>query len=66
MPSYQPKLGDKILGKAQKVHPCPHRRERRLTRLVPQMAGKVFEDPELHEKGMLREAGGKAAAGGGL
>ncbi|EPQ55639.1 hypothetical protein GLOTRDRAFT_128861 [Gloeophyllum trabeum ATCC 11539] len=39
-------LGDKIVGKTQKV------------------VGKVAKNPEMHEKGELREAGGKAAAQG--
>lgn len=29
-----------------------------------QVAGKAMRNPELHEKGELREAGGKAAAHG--
>ncbi|KIL64560.1 hypothetical protein M378DRAFT_163009 [Amanita muscaria Koide BX008] len=39
-------MGDKIIGKTQKV------------------MGKMTKNPELHEKGELRESGGKAAAHG--
>ncbi|KAG9310874.1 hypothetical protein JVU11DRAFT_8729 [Chiua virens] len=46
LPEGHASMGDKIVGKAQKV------------------IGKYTNNPELHEKGELRETGGKAAAEG--
>ncbi|KAF8419633.1 hypothetical protein L210DRAFT_3401495 [Boletus edulis BED1] len=47
LPEGHANMGDKIVGKAQKV-----------------VVGKYTHNPELHEKGELRETGGKAAAEG--
>ncbi|GLB44580.1 hypothetical protein LshimejAT787_1702070 [Lyophyllum shimeji] len=46
LPEGQAGLGDKMIGKTQKV------------------LGKFTNNPEMHEKGELKEAGGKAAARG--
>ncbi|KIY48583.1 hypothetical protein FISHEDRAFT_43141 [Fistulina hepatica ATCC 64428] len=46
LPEGHASLGDKIIGKTQKV------------------AGKYTHNPEMHEKGELRESGGKDAARG--
>ena len=60
---------DKLVGKTQKVrsrlrpYPSTCSSVRALTPLA-QVAGKMTGNPEMHERGELRESGGKAAAEG--
>lgn len=55
-------FGDKMIGKTQKVDSSPHYMFMYLQRL--KVFGKYTHNPEMHEKGELRETGGKAAAHG--
>jgi len=55
-------LGDKIVGKTEKVRVSLRSVFIRL--ICPQVVGKYTNNPERHEKGELRETGGKAAAEG--
>ena len=55
-------LGDKLIGKAEKVRISLCGVFIRL--ICPQMVGKYTSNPERREKGELREAGGKAAVEG--
>ncbi|EMD32826.1 hypothetical protein CERSUDRAFT_161359 [Gelatoporia subvermispora B] len=50
LPEGHAKLTDKLIGKTQKASPM--------------VAGKMMNKPDMHEKGELREAGGKAAVTG--
>ena len=63
MPEGHANIGDKIVGKTQKVGFTVT--GGRLVHLTPrQVIGKYTQNPDLHEKGELRETGGKAAAEG--
>ncbi|KAH9951191.1 hypothetical protein B0H21DRAFT_705844 [Amylocystis lapponica] len=53
-PEGKAKLTDKLIGKTQKVSHRGHVTD----------AGKATKNPDMHERGELREAGGKAAAMG--
>lgn len=67
LPEGKAKLADKIIGKTQKVSLNVLLRfvaDVFLIACAPQVAGKVMSKPAMHEKGELREAGGKAAAQG--
>lgn len=61
MPEGHANMGDKIVGKTQKVSFAVVVRPHLISR---QVVGKYTHNPDLHERGELRETGGKAAAEG--
>ena len=63
VPEGKANLADKLIGKTQKVSMAggPSQKSRPI---LGQVAGKMTKNPEMHEKGELREAGGKGAVTG--
>ena len=64
VPEGRANLADKLIGKTQKVSMAGGPSQNQFRPILGQVAGKITKNPEMHEKGELREAGGKGAVTG--